>query len=409
MEPMTLGSPSGSSLSGAAGAGPGYLPSFLMGDPPSTPRPNTLSPTRAAAAAANQFRNESFDANSSITGPPTQGLFDSWRKEKQLLQTPMRAQQQQSGPGNNPADPTTAAIGQSGAPFNESYAQNQSGFNLSRVMSPIPVDYNQRNVSITTSPTGGAPFGGQQQQQTQVQQAAKSSNWVTVFGFPQNAASKILSHFIGIGTIVDKQPAPQNGNWVHLRYSSRLECDRALNYNGRIISEGLMIGVQYCNDPAILGKENEGNEYSDAQGVSSPDKPLWRVRSLMNMSYSAMQDPQAVISAPPVQKRANGIVNKAMDLFFGWFGLQALPRSTANRSTMARMCSTTTLRPGWWASMFVKHRADMSWFAGRWFVCCRNVLMKEASSNSSWQARGSRTISRVMSMIGNSFSVGQVV
>ncbi|XP_040171700.1 nucleoporin Nup35 [Anopheles arabiensis] len=401
MEPMTLGSPSGSSLSGAAGAGPGYLPSFLMGDPPSTPRPNTLSPTRgrsslayshglmssppdglrsptlqqqhhhhqqqqqqqhllglhqqqhqqqlsssfmqphtpqghhvphsqrylqnpqpaqaAAAAAANQFRNESFDANSSITGPPTQGLFDSWRKEKQLLQTPMRAQQQQSGPGNNPADPTTATIGPSGAPFNESYAQNQSGFNLSRVMSPIPVDYNQRNVSITTSPTGGAaPFGGQQQQQTQVQQAAKSSNWVTVFGFPQNAASKILSHFIGIGTIVDKQPAPQNGNWVHLRYSSRLECDRALNYNGRIISEGLMIGVQYCNDPAILGKENEGNEYSDAQGVSSPDKPLWRVRSLMNMSYSAMQDPQAVISAPPVQKRANGIVNKAMDLFFGW-------------------------------------------------------------------------------------------
>ncbi|EAA10168.4 AGAP008619-PA [Anopheles gambiae str. PEST] len=357
MEPMTLGSPSGSSLSGAAGAGPGYLPSFLMGDPPSTPRPNTLSPTRgrsslayshglmssppdglrhhvphsqrylqnpqpaqtAAAAAANQFRNESFDANSSITGPPTQGLFDSWRKEKQLLQTPMRAQQQQSGPGNNPADQTTATIGPGGAPFNESYAQNQSGFNLSRVMSPIPVDYNQRNVSITTSPTGGgAPFGGQQQQQTQVQQAAKSSNWVTVFGFPQNAASKILSHFIGIGTIVDKQPAPQNGNWVHLRYSSRLECDRALNYNGRIISEGLMIGVQYCNDPAILGKENEGNEYSDAQGVSSPDKPLWRVRSLMNMSYSAMQDPQAVISAPPVQKRANGIVNKAMDLFFGW-------------------------------------------------------------------------------------------
>uniref|UniRef100_A0A182JRC0 Nucleoporin NUP35 n=1 Tax=Anopheles christyi TaxID=43041 RepID=A0A182JRC0_9DIPT len=387
MEPMTLGSPSGSSLSGATGAGTGYLPSFLMGDPPSTPRPNTLSPTRgrsslaythglmsspsdglrsptlqqqqhllglhqqqhqqqlsssfmqphtpqghhvphsqrylqntqpvqagAAAAAANQFRNESFDANSSITGPPTQGLFDSWRKEKQLLQTPIRTQQ--SGPGN-PGDIT--AIGQN-APFNESYTQNQSGFNISRVMSPIPADYNHRNASvITTSPTA-TPFGsGGGQHQTQVQQAAKSFNWVTVFGFPQNAASKILSHFIGIGTIVDKQPAPQNGNWVHLRYSSRLECDRALNYNGRIISEGLMVGVQYCNDSAILGKENEGDENNDTtQGVSSPDKPLWRVRSLMNMSYSAMQDPQAVISAPPVQKRGTGIVNKAMDLFFGW-------------------------------------------------------------------------------------------
>ncbi|XP_035912853.1 nucleoporin Nup35 [Anopheles stephensi] len=375
MEPMTLGSPSGSSLSGVTGTtGTGYLPSFLMGDPPTTPRPTTLSPTRGRSSLAyphglmgspsdglrsptmlhqqqphphqqqqlsssfmhphtpqghsvphsqrylhnppqsvtasltNHFRNESFEANSSITGPPTQGLFDSWRKEKQLLQTPIRTQ------AGNGADQSTAAG--PNQPFNESF-QNQSGFNLSRVMSPIPIatDYN-RNTSI--SPHATSPIGGQQQ--TQVQQAAKSANWITVFGFPANAASKILSHFIGIGTIVDKQaPSPQNGNWVHLRYSSRLECDRALNYNGRIISQGLMIGVQYCNDPAILGKENDGAENDTGALPSSPqDKPLWRVRSLMNMSYTAMQDPQAVISAPPVQKRGTGIVNKAMDLFFGW-------------------------------------------------------------------------------------------
>lgn len=261
-----------------------------------------------AANLTNHFRNESFDANSSITGPPTQGLFDSWRKEKQLLQTPIRQTGEQSAAASGPNQP-----------FNESF-QNQSGFNVSRVMSPIPIatDYN-RNTSI--SPNATSPFGGQQQQQqTQVQQAAKSANWITVFGFPANAASKILSHFIGIGTIVDKQaPSPQNGNWVHLRYSSRLECDRALNYNGRIISQGLMIGVQYCNDPAIVGKENEGIENETTALSSSPqDKPLWRVRSLMNMSYTAMQDPQAVISTPPVQKRGTGIVNKAMDLFFGW-------------------------------------------------------------------------------------------
>uniref|UniRef100_A0A182WFI0 Nucleoporin NUP35 n=1 Tax=Anopheles minimus TaxID=112268 RepID=A0A182WFI0_9DIPT len=385
MEPMTLGSPSGSSLSGVTGTGTGYLPSFLMGDPPTTPRPNTLSPSRGrtslaythgligspsdglrsppmlhhqqhqqqqqqqhphqqqlsssfmhpqtpqshhvphsqrylhnpqpppAANLTNHFRNESFDANSSITGPPTQGLFDSWRKEKQFMQAPIRTNTERATGGNG-----SEQTGVPNAPFNESFL-NQSGFNLSRVMSPIPIatDYN-RNASISSSPTP-SPFGQQQQAQTQVQQAAKSCNWITVFGFPQNAASKILSHFIGIGTIVDKQaPAPQDGNWVHLRYSSRLECDRALNYNGRIISQGLMIGVQYCNDPAIVGKENEGNENDATQALSSPDKPLWRVRSLMNMSYKAMQDPQAVISSPPVQKRGTGIVNKAMDLFFGW-------------------------------------------------------------------------------------------
>lgn len=245
----------------------------------------------------NQYRNESFDANASITGPPTQGLFDSWRKEKQMLQTPTRGQPGSTGGAAESAGGTNPA-------FNETFP-NQSGFNMSRVMSPIPMD---RNTSVSSSPTPPA-FGPQQQQM------ARSSNWITVFGFPQNAASKILSHFIGIGTIVDKLSAPQGGNWVHLCYSSRLECDRALNYNGRIISQGLMIGVQYCNDPAVLGKENECD---DPQTASSPEKPLWRVRSLMNMSYTTMQDPQAVIPTPAVQKRNNGIVNKAMDLFFGW-------------------------------------------------------------------------------------------
>uniref|UniRef100_A0A182Q1L5 Nucleoporin NUP35 n=1 Tax=Anopheles farauti TaxID=69004 RepID=A0A182Q1L5_9DIPT len=374
---MTLGSPSGGSLSGASGAGTGYLPSFLMGDPPTTPRPTTLSPTRGRTSLAYThglmgspsdglrsptmlhqqhpqhyhqqqqqqhqqlsssfmhtpqahqlphsqrylhqatpvpnmtapYRNESFDANASVTGPPTQGLFDSWRKEKQLLQTPSRPQ-----PPNGAQD-STAAGGQTQFPYtHDTSFQNQSGFNVSRVMSPIPApsDYN-RNASLSASPTV-SPFGHQPQP---VQEEVKCSNWITVFGFPQNAASKILSHFISIGTVVDKQPAPQGGNWVHLRYTSRLECDRALNYNGRIISDGLMIGVQYCRDPAILGKENEESENDDGT-VGSPEKPLWRVRSLMNMSYKTMQEAQAVIPSPTVQKRNNGIVNKAMDLFFGW-------------------------------------------------------------------------------------------
>uniref|UniRef100_A0A182MZA0 Nucleoporin NUP35 n=1 Tax=Anopheles dirus TaxID=7168 RepID=A0A182MZA0_9DIPT len=375
MEPMTLGSPSGGSLSGASGVGTGYLPSFLMGDPPTTPRPTTLSPTRGRTSLAYThglmgspsdglrsptmlqhqqhqqhqhqqqlsssfmqphtpqghhqqphaqryvhqatpvpnlaapYRNESFDANASVTGPPTQGLFDSWRKEKHLLQTPTRPQP------TTGAQDGAAAGGQSQYQYSHDASfQNQSGFNVSRVMSPIPLptDYN-RNASMSSSPT--PPSFGQQQQQQQ-QQEMKCSNWITVFGFPQNASSKILSHFISIGTIVDKQAAPQGGNWVHLRYTSRLECDRALNYNGRIISDGLMIGVQYCRDPAIIGKENEGGENDD--GIASPEKPLWRVRSLMNVSYKTMQEPQAVLPSPTVQKRNNGIVNKAMDLFFGW-------------------------------------------------------------------------------------------
>lgn len=80
--------------------------------------------------------------------------------------------------------------------------------------------------------------------------------WITVFGFPHTATSIILSHFSQCGTIVDKKFAPQNGNWIHLRFASGLECEKALNYHERIISNNLMIGVAYCKDPSIVDKEN---------------------------------------------------------------------------------------------------------------------------------------------------------
>uniref|UniRef100_A0A182JMS3 Nucleoporin NUP53 n=1 Tax=Anopheles atroparvus TaxID=41427 RepID=A0A182JMS3_ANOAO len=351
MEPMTLGSPSGTGIAGGSSAG--YLPSFLMGDPPTTPRPNTLSPTRGrtslayshgvpgmagspsesfrsptmlqqshhhqnqysspfmlpqgqqqqphaqrflqnstahASSLANQYRNESFDANSSTAGPPTQGLFDSWRKEKQLLQTSSRG-------------PLVPEVGGQNLSFNESI-QNQSGFNVSRAMSPIPhsTDFNRTaNVPSSPSPT----YDGTKQEQ-------ERSNWVTVFGFPQNAISIIMAHFMGVGTILEKQLALQGGNWVHLRYSSRIECNRAVNYNGRIIGPGLMIGVQYCNDSGVTGKEN------DSEATDRPQRPFSRVRSLMDVSYTATQQETTVAASPIAQKRTNGIVNKAMDLFFGW-------------------------------------------------------------------------------------------
>uniref|UniRef100_A0A182F6B2 Nucleoporin NUP35 n=1 Tax=Anopheles albimanus TaxID=7167 RepID=A0A182F6B2_ANOAL len=403
MEPMTLGSPSSLSGSNAAigsgsggAGGPGYLPSFLMGDPPAAPRPNTLSPTRAraslaygglagsppdsmrsptsiaahhqhqqqqhhfvqpqhqqqqqqqqmsssfmnvtphtqhflhmstmqASSLANQFRNESFDANASITGPPTQGLFDSWRKEKQMLHTTARGATGAAGATGGVLHPAATAGAEMTGPnqsFNESIA-NQSGFNVSRVMSPIPVDYS-RMANVPVSPPS-TPFAGHPPLQVQQQPSQPSlpsngnvgtSNWITVFGFPQNASTLILSHFVSIGTIVDKQFAAQNGNWVHLRYSSRLECIRALNYNGRIISPGLMVGVQYCNDPAIIGKENEDEGCSPT--YEKPDNPLTRVRSLVNMSYTAEKEANAVATTAAAQKRSNGIVHKAMDLFFGW-------------------------------------------------------------------------------------------
>lgn len=127
--------------------------------------------------------------------------------------------------------------------INDSYL-NQSDFNASRITSPIRTnhhDYRNLNQSLANdclSPPRYASF------------------WITAFGFPQSATSSILAHFSQCGTIVDKVFPPHNGNWVHIKFASRLECDKAINYNERIIGNNLMIGVVYCKDPAIVDKEN---------------------------------------------------------------------------------------------------------------------------------------------------------
>lgn len=316
---MALGSPSGSPLPSSSN----YLPSYLMGDAPTTPRTNTLSPTKGRTSlaftqspvggplagqtfdyggrptgmpqkfslGATSLNQSSTNHNSSVTGPPTVGLFDSLRNDKQIFQTPSR--NTTTGQGAPPAP----GFQQSG---NESYL-NQSGFNVSRVMSPIPMAREQdftRNASVMSS-------------YMNLSQSVPQGNdcWITVFGFPQSASSMILSHFSQCGAIIEKVFATQNGNWVHLRFTSRLECDKALNYNGKVIGHNLMIGVQYCNDPSIVGKENceDRKEYS-----------LSRVRSLTHIAYKNAQHPTDVVPSPTAPKRSSGLVNKAMDLFFGW-------------------------------------------------------------------------------------------
>lgn len=113
-------------------------------------------------------------------------------------------------------------------------------------------EYSNRAVGATSPPY----FNDCMSPPLQHRQQPHSSFWITVYGFPQSATSAILSHFSQCGTIVEKIFPPQNGNWIHIKFSSRLECDRALNYHERIIGNSLMIGVSYCKDPMIVDKEN---------------------------------------------------------------------------------------------------------------------------------------------------------
>lgn len=118
---------------------------------------------------------------------------------------------------------------------------------IHRINSPIDHSFDYRNTSTNClSPT-----------------SSRSTNyWITVYGFSPAATSMILSHFSQCGTILEKVFPPQSGNWVHLRFASSLECDKAHNYHERILANSIMIGVTYCKDPSIIDKENlDRNKY----------------------------------------------------------------------------------------------------------------------------------------------------
>ncbi|XP_073832539.1 nucleoporin 35 [Musca autumnalis] len=342
MEPMALGSPSGSPATNP------YLPSFLLGEQqtPTTPRNNTLSPNKAGARnlsfgfatspgpnspqqdynrstlgqktlfggyqTPSVGQNTNFPGtpiqnhNSSISGPPTQGLFDSLRNERNQIQTPTRTLQTQSQlgtPAMGHLNASTAAsaygLNQSiQSQYNDSY--NNNSFNLSRagVMSPL------------LPGTPGNLTGINASQMACPQPPRYTEFWITVFGFPSSATAVILQHFAQCGTIVDKVFPSQNGNWVHLKYSSRLECDKALNYNEKILANNIMIGVTQCKDKTIIDKENlcETNTQPTVQ----------KVRPLAQTAYKSVQNDTSVVANSNAPQKSSGIMNKAMDLFFGW-------------------------------------------------------------------------------------------
>ncbi|EEY60300.1 uncharacterized protein PITG_12683 [Phytophthora infestans T30-4] len=69
--------------------------------------------------------------------------------------------------------------------------------------------------------------------------------WVTVFGFPSSAKSFILHQFQSVGEVVNYSSS-SGGNWLQLRYHTRLQAEKALSYDGRTLANNIMIGVKKC-------------------------------------------------------------------------------------------------------------------------------------------------------------------
>lgn len=145
-----------------------------------------------------------------------------------------------------------------------------------------------------------------------------------MFGFPQSATSMILSHFSQCGTIVNKMQPQNSGNWLHLRFTSRLECDRALNFNQKVLNNFFMIGVTRCKDPSVLELEQRDDmENSSFVGNQTPRSVSMAgnsssLRPLAHIAYKTVQSPADVVASPSAPTKSSGILDRAMDFFLGW-------------------------------------------------------------------------------------------
>lgn len=358
MEPMNLGSPTNSASNSS------MLPSFLMGEPltPISQRNITLSPTKQGRtlvgsptsspkdsmgrAATAGLRGSLFTShttaahnnsslfngqnnsnlNTSVSGPPTQSLFDTLHMDGQhghLMQTATSSPRVDPQALMSPPQPPHY----SHHPTSESQQLYSSPAGPLRPLLPGP----KHNFTSSPQIHATAVTSHHHNQPPQV-----SEFWVTVFGFPHSATKMILSHFSQCGNIVDKMhPHQSNGNWIHLRFTSRLECDKALNYNEKILNNYCMVGVTRCKDAAVLERErggasldetNENNSFAcNTSSLNMSTGSMNRtmggggggVRPLAHTAYKTMQSPIAVSPSPNAPARSTGLVDKAMNFIFG--------------------------------------------------------------------------------------------
>uniref|UniRef100_A0A8C3JPN3 Nucleoporin NUP53 n=1 Tax=Calidris pygmaea TaxID=425635 RepID=A0A8C3JPN3_9CHAR len=180
----------------------------------------------------------------------------------------------------------------------------------------------------TLSPAQLDPFYTQGDSLTSEDQL--DGTWVTVFGFPQASASYILLQFAQYGNIL-KHVMSNTGNWMHIRYQSKLQARKALSKDGRIFGESIMIGVKPCIDKSVM----ENFERSSTSSMSSiftpptqsftgtPVQPVnytTRISAMRPLAtaYKASASDYQVVSDRQTPRKVESIVSKAMEYVFGW-------------------------------------------------------------------------------------------
>uniref|UniRef100_A0A8C6ZW13 Nucleoporin NUP53 n=2 Tax=Nothoprocta perdicaria TaxID=30464 RepID=A0A8C6ZW13_NOTPE len=311
-EPMALGSPT----SPKPGAGAQFLPGFLMGDLPApvTPQPRAaggpavgLVEMRSPLLAGGSPPQPVVPTHKDKSGaPPVRSIYDELSSPGLGL-TPLTSRPssfsvtQSPLVGTMPSTPGTA----------------------SNVFSPASIGQPRKT---TLSPAQLDPFYTQGDSLTSEDQL--DDTWVTVFGFPQASASYILLQFAQYGNIL-KHVMSNTGNWMHIRYQSKLQARKALSKDGRIFGESIMIGVKPCIDKSVMENFERSSTTSVSSVFTPPPKSLGsplqpanttRISTMRPLAtaYKASTSDYQVVSERQTPRKDESIVSKAMEYVFGW-------------------------------------------------------------------------------------------
>jgi nuclear pore complex protein Nup53 len=177
------------------------------------------------------------------------------------------------------------------------------------------------NQSTTASPAQLDPFYTQGESLSA--EDTLDETWVTIFGFPPAATSFILQEFSQYGNILKHVVAPE-GNWLHVRYQSKLQAKKALSKNGKVFNGTIMVGVTTCVDKKVMQSDKENTSVSfmsptvarTALDQSANFRPS-SIRPLTSSFRSSAADSE-VVQKSRAPQRSNSIVSKAMEYMFNW-------------------------------------------------------------------------------------------
>ncbi|XGW25234.1 hypothetical protein V3C99_006563 [Haemonchus contortus] len=110
----------------------------------------------------------------------------------------------------------------------------------------------RRSMHIRATDSSATTASASQPATEQLQSSAET--WVTVYGFPPEQAANVLKHFSRHGEIISHQ-VPNQGNWMHIRYSCPVHARQALCRNASLIDSSLRVGVIPCPDKDIVGTD----------------------------------------------------------------------------------------------------------------------------------------------------------